>query len=409
MVEKRTELLKQNGRLGVFEETAKLDQVLMWGAPGIESVLGQLLPTDISCFETQFNVPGARQEFEAAKNILTTNGVNVIQVKDLFAQMVEEKGLRVNMGLDQLKENIAKRAFEYYKKYRGQEISDIEEVLGWVDQILDEDVEKYGEETTVFMNNTLSLANQLPMSNILYARDQSNVLGGTIVWSSMRHEIRQPEVHLFKTVLRHSGLLKSGKVEEIQVNGSGKFEGGDGIANGGIYYIGVGGRTNVEGVMQAAGSILNNGKGQRLMIPIDYERDLGEKGEMDAMHLDTIWMPSDKNEIVACQDEVKRRQLLEITKTSTGLKISNIGWFADHLDKRGVDLVPLTKEEQERYAPNFLNLGDGKVVLSLADGNDLMVELGKKGKTVYNADLKNITKGFGGLHCMTASIRREML
>ena len=143
------------------------------------------------------------------------------------------------------------------------------------------------------------------------------------------------------------------------------------------------------------------------MVPIDAERDRGLKDEMDAMHLDTIWMPSGENEIVACGDEVERRDLLEIVKDKTGgLEIIERGRFLDHLAERGIDLVPLTKYEQERYAPNFLNLGNNIIVLSLAEGNKLTEELGKRGKKVYDANLQNITKGYGGLHCMTASIKR---
>ena len=44
------EILAENRALKVNEETSKLSKVLMWGAPGSETVLGQLLPSKISCF-----------------------------------------------------------------------------------------------------------------------------------------------------------------------------------------------------------------------------------------------------------------------------------------------------------------------------------------------------------------------
>jgi len=391
--------------LGVHEESAPLRKILMWGSPGAETILGQLLPKKLSCFEAQFDVLGARHEFGVAQTILKKEGIEIVQVKDLFADMVKKQNIEPTMDIESLSEEITKRAFDYYKKYRDQDISDIEEVLGWLPKVLKDDVEKYGEKTAVVMNKILSLDSPLPLSNVLYARDQSNLMENTWVWSSMRHEIRQPEVYLFKTVLSYSGILKPTEVTEVQISGDGRFEGGDGIVNGGNIYIGVGGRTNLEGILQAAPSMLSNGGS--ILVPIDHERDLGTKQEMDAMHLDTIWMPSDKNEIVACEDEVSRRRLLEIKNINGQIKVSDIGWFADHLAKRGVDLIPLTKEEQEKYAPNFLNLGDKRVVLSLAEGNKLTDRLGNKGKRVYNANLVNITKGYGGLHCMTASIVRE--
>lgn len=404
MDQERLEQLRKP-TLGVFEETATLREVLMWGPPGTEAVLGQLLPARISCFQTQFDVPAARREFEKARATLEREGVKVILVKDLCAQMIDGKKLAPEGSLVELKQKMTARALRYYKKYRVEGISCPDEVLPWLDAALTADVEKYGEGTAILMNEILSLKNDLPLANILYARDQSNLLGTTFIWSSMRHRIRQPEVHLYKTILNHSGVIRSNRLEQVQIKGKGKFEGGDGIASNGVFYIGVGGRSNLDGIMQAAPSILR--KHGRILIPYDQDRDQGLIPEMDAMHLDTIWMPCGPKTVVACTDEVARRKLLEVTVGLSGKpKITDIGWFADHLEQKGVELVPLTKDEQAKYAPNFLNLGHGKIVLSLADGNNLTTELTRRGKTVFNADLKNITKGYGGLHCMTASIKR---
>mgnify|MGYP001577039593 CR=1 FL=1 len=38
----------ESRNFGVFEETATLRRVLMWGAPGVECALAQLLPEKIS-------------------------------------------------------------------------------------------------------------------------------------------------------------------------------------------------------------------------------------------------------------------------------------------------------------------------------------------------------------------------
>lgn len=399
------QIKSKESTLGVFEETAPLKKVLMWGAPGVEAILGQLLPKKISLFKIQFNVPRARKEFTNVKALLEAEGVEVILVKDLFARMIKDKAQRPKTGIDDLKRNIETKAYSYNKQYGCRSIVDFDEILSWVDDVLKADVKKYGEDVAVLINEELALNNELPLSNVLYARDQSNLLGLTWIWSSMRHIIRQPEVHLFKTSINETGFFKQDKISQIQVSGNGMFEGGDAIANGGIFYMGVGGRTNLAGVRQIAEPILTSGG--RVMIPIDKERDLGTKSEMDAMHLDTIWMPVSENEIVACTEEIEQRKLLEIVNDpNRGLIFIDRGWFVDHLEKRNVKLIPLTKKEQEKYAPNFLNLGKGRVVLSLAEGNNLTKELGKRKIKVFNANLQEITKGFGGLHCMTASIKR---
>lgn len=399
----RGERIEQNG-LGVFEETAPLKKVLMWGAPGTEAVLGQLLPKSISCFESEFNVLGARAEFENAKNILESQGVEVISVKDLLATFFKNEGIKPTIKLDDLSNELKERGIKYHDHYGNRGTSEIG-VLDWVDTILTEDAEKYGEEMAIAINRVLSLGQKFPLANILYARDQSNLIGDTLVWSSMRYEIRQPEVELFKMILNSSGIFENSGVLQTQVE-NGKFEGGDGIASGGIYYIGVGGRSNLEGIMGAAPTILRNGG--RLMIPFDEKRNAGGKNEMDAMHLDTIWMPCGVNQVVGCIEEIKQRKLLEVVvdKETGNPTTIDKGWFADHLEEKDMEFIPLTKDEQKQYAPNFLNLGNGKIVLSLAKGNNLTQELAKRGKKVYNANLLNITKGYGGLHCMTAAIKR---
>ena len=405
MVDERREKLGSSRELGVFEETAKLKTVLMWGAPGAETALGQLLPKDVSCFEEEFDVPKARKEFEDAKAILERNGVEIIQVKDLFAKMIEDKGIEPEITIDQLKVAVMSKACELYKEYPEQDPKKFEDVLCWVDEAIDSDAKKYGEKVAIVINQRLSLSNKLPMANVLYARDQSNLLGNTLVWSSMRHEIRQPEVELFKEVLSHSGIYEEGAIKKVQVTGEGRFEGGDGIVSGGICYIGVGGRTNMKGIIQVANSILDDGL--RLMVPIDIDRDLHLLPEMDTMHLDTMWMPFEENGTVACMREVDRRRLWEIKRIADGkLTVIDQGTFAEHMAERGMDIVQIDKDAQKGYAPNLLNLGNKKVVLSRSDTNNLTEELAEKGISSEDAALQETTKGFGGLHCMTASISR---
>ena len=414
---------KQGVELGVYEETEKLNLVMMWGLPGAETILGQMLPKDASLFEESFDVIKAREELKNAMDLLEKNGVEIFKVKDRWAEMIESKGIKSEMSMDDLKQRVREKGEYFYNKYRGdrenenggEDSADLD-VLDLLDGVLDEDVRRYGENAAVIINQRLSLSGfrdekldeSLPLSNIFYARDQSNLLGKTLVWSSMRHEIRKPEVEIYKEVVRHSGILEGYGINEVEVQNDGDkgfFEGGDGIPNNGIVYIGIGGRTDLEGVKQIAEPILR--EGLRLVVERDRKRsNLGEN-EMDAMHLDTYWMPLGINEIVMCEEEVDRRRSYEfLLDEKNQLTLQYLGDFRDHLAERKITEVPLTKEEQLRYAPNFLNLGNGKVILSLAKGNELTSKLEGKGMIVLNADLQEVTKGHGGLHCATAALSR---
>ena len=422
--------------LGVFEESSELKKVMMWGLPGAETVLGQLLPKSKSCFEKSFDVLKARTELQAARELIESHGAEVFIVKDEWAKMINDRGIDSGQTMFELKQELRERGvylFDKYKIDREKEISTEKhnvlkeggvfeepaglEVLDILNQVLDADVEKYGENAAVVMNRKLSLegytckdGEKLPLSNMFYTRDQSNLLGKTWVWSSMRHDIRKSEVSIYKEVVRYSGLLQDQDITEIEVReneGRGLFEGGDGIVNNGIAYIGLGGRTDLDGIMQIAKPILESGL--RVLVVRDRERSRMDKDHMDAMHLDTFFMPTDVNQAVACEDEIAKRKVYEIIcddAKELGVRPIYLGTFQEHLNDRGVEMVPITKEEQLAYAPNFLNLGQDDIILSRTDKNNLIHELTIRGKEVSNVDFQEVTKGYGGLHCATASISR---
>jgi len=402
----KTETKKKEfeNRLEAYEEIAPLKKVMMWGEPGSEAVLAQLLPKEVSLFYDEFNVLEAREEFKGAVKLLESQGVEVVLVKDLLAEMIESTADYSEVSAEELIRELSLLGESYHDTHKGKEIADIG-ILDDLTEMVESDVIKYGENVAVRINQILSMNGELPLANVMYARDQSNLLGTAWIWSSMTHPIRRAEVALYRAALEHAGLFDSSGLDIVQVSGEGRLEGGDGIVHNGICYIGVGGRTNLKGVMQVAPSILN--QGLRLMVPYDVQRNRGAKSEMSAMHLDTYWMPCGDNQVVACIDEANQRILLEIVKTEKGdIEIVRLGKFGDHLVEEGFDVIPLTKAEQKDFAPNFLNLGNNRVVLSLSEGNDLEEELGKREIEVHSADLVNITKGYGGLHCMTAALQR---
>jgi len=402
------EIVETKQKLGVYEESDPLKRVLMWGPPGPEAVIAQVLPEKISCFLQSFDVTAAIGEYLRAESLLRDSGVEVISVKKLLAEQIRDEKTEPKLNRQELKKAIVAKTEKLYKEYEsdGAKKEDMTQ-LDSVGIMLEQDIESLGEREALVINEILSLSTRLPMANVLYARDQSNLAGSTFILSSMRHEIRQPEVKLYNSALKHSGILGNGGVRTIvQVSESGKFEGGDGIPFMGSYYIGLGGRSDWEGIKQIAPVILANGI-EKIVVARDRERSSGKANEMDAMHLDTIWMPSGADEVVACMQEVERRQVFEITLDKNGgLRVQPLGSFEDYMSKNKIKIVPITKDEQDHFAPNFLNLGNNHIILSLEEGSTLSKRLGESGKRVETADLINITKGYGGLHCMTAPIER---
>ena len=83
---KKSELTAQ-----VFSEIAPLKEVLVWGEPGIEALLGQLLPKSKSLFFSYYEVTKARDEFRGLQALIEREGVKVIRAKDATARLLKNQ------------------------------------------------------------------------------------------------------------------------------------------------------------------------------------------------------------------------------------------------------------------------------------------------------------------------------
>src|SRR5215213_10848979 len=75
----------------VFNETDLLEEVLVWGEPGCEALLGQLLPRTKSLFFSYYEVPQARAEFRRMQALIEGEGVTVTRAKDAVARMLKNQ------------------------------------------------------------------------------------------------------------------------------------------------------------------------------------------------------------------------------------------------------------------------------------------------------------------------------
>lgn len=394
------------GNLGVYEETAPLKEIVIWGEPGCETVLGQLLPEDVSLFWKSFDVPRARAEFRSMQQIIEVNGAKVIRMKDIIATHTEELPLiDIPKSIDELAIKIKERGKLYYKLYH---VGDLK-VLDWVDGILAEDVAQYGKKNAIWLNWSLSLSNGLPLSNIMYARDQSNTLGDGIVMSRMRWPIRQPEVDLFR-----KGYEILGYGDKLINLDQGYFEGGDAYIFNNNCLIGAGVRTSREAISQIYEGTKTSfeQRGIKMFAVINpvleshKPQSAGE--EMAAMHLDTFMMPLCGDKILACCDEVDQREVFWVHGDNGKVEFTVVSNLRDFLNLIEVGKVDISKPEQVLYSTNFLHLGNSKVIVPLEDVEHERVnqEMRNCGLDVIPANIRELVGGYGAVHCMTAAIKR---
>lgn len=409
----------------VFNETDILEEVLVWGEPGCEALLGQLLPKTRSLFFSFYEVPQARAEFRRMQALLEGEGVTVTRAKDAVAQMLKNQEVNnAPSSIRELKAELLSRADELYELHREHKIReleregirhDVDDIYAQVKKdlsvILEEDADTYGESAAVRLNHVLSLSHPLPLANIFYGRDQTQALTDKILLSSLRWDIRRPEVNIYK-----EALMELGYHESLVPVERGTIEGGDIAILGDTCFIGVGARTSysaAKDVCRKIGPLLNN-KGIQIVAVINkrHEEEAANYGaptdeHMHIMHLDMFWIPLADNLVMAYGEEVDQRTVIRLTRNSNQLITEEMGSLRVFLGAKGIDIINVTREEQENFATNLLNMGDQTLMVSLSRNKRVIAELESRGYRILNAEITKLVNGYGAVHCLTAPVRRK--
>ncbi|HEY2981567.1 MAG TPA: arginine deiminase family protein [Anaerolineales bacterium] len=414
-----------NPAVHVFNETSPLRQVMVWGEPGCEALLGQLLPKSQSLFFSYYEVPEARRELRKVQRMIEAEGIQVIRIKDAYVASLADKSFPdMPATMDELKRRLHQRADELYEAHRDAKAADLAQdglsigadevylqVKQDMDAILREDVESYGEAAAVKLNYVLSLSRPLPISNIVYGRDQSNALGGRIVLSIMRWEIRRPEVEIYAQALNHLGY--GSMLAHVE---QGTIEGGDSIIFGKTCYIGVGARTSMDAVVDVCRLIGDTLEEHDIDLVAVVNQKHAEESpartvptheHMQVMHLDTFWIPLDEKTVMGDGREIDQRRAVRVRRENGSIKQEDLGNFREYLSAQGLELIEVDQQEQKDFATNLLNLGNQRLLVSLSKNGRVIAELEKRGFRVLKADILKLVGGYGAVHCLTAPVLRD--
>jgi len=408
----------------ILDETHPLEEVMVWGEPGIEALLGQLLPKTRSLFRSYYEVPKARGEFACMSALLVNEGIRVIRAKDATVRLLEKRVIpSLPESIGELKHELYQRAGFFFETYCQTKEIDLRrdgvnltpeavyhEVKQDLENILEQDIAIYGESGAIRLNYLLSLSKPWPMANIFYGRDQSQVIADRVILSSLRWNIRKPEVKIYKDALYELGYDSS--ITDIR---EGAIEGGDVALLGNICYIGVGARTTMNAVkdlVRQIGSILEKNKIQ--MVAVVNKKQEEESNffisptteHMQVMHLDMFWIPLAPDLVMAYTDELDRREAVLVTQEKGRIITQRLGSFREFLRSMKIDILEVTEAEQKNFATNLLNLGNRKVVAALSSNSRVNVELEKRGFLVKFAELTKLVDGYGAVHCLTAPMKR---
>lgn len=408
----------------VYGETQPLEEVLVWGEPGIEALLGQLLPKSKSLFFSYYEVQEARKEFRYLQSLVEKENILFTRAKDAMAARLKHQEIpNEPKSLIELEERLLARADEYYKIHKERKIEDFSregihrdinavhsQIKKDIKNILQEDTEAYSETSAIRLNFLLSLAHPLPLANIFYGRDQSQVLASKIVLSAVKWEIRKPEVAVFK-----EALIELGYKDSLVELDRGTFEGGDVAMFGDTCFIGIGARTSmsaVKNLTRKIGPFLEREKVQIIGVVNQRHEDEADlhgsptDEHMKLMHLDMFWIPLEPHLVLAFGDEIDRRKIIRISYGAGGFITEELGSFRQFHANKAIEVIEVSRQEQENFATNLLNLGNKTVIVALSTNKRVIKELENRGYRVLSAELNKLVSGYGATHCLTAPIRR---
>ena len=288
----------------------------------------------------------------------------------------------------------------------------------------------------------INITERDPLANLYFMRDQQAVTDRGIFLSRMSKPQRRHEPAFTRLLWSLMGLPIAHETSDPAT-----FEGGDFIPMKDFALLGTGDRTNAAGVGQMLGHGLSFREVGVVHQPSHPLIPSDEPNPMIDMHLDTYFNVAGKGVVIGSELLLKRARVdvyhREGKSYRKEAKATNLH---DYIRAKGFEIINLSTLEQMSYASNFLCIKDRTV---LAIESDLIVkrvldnlafnakadpkrygallaqarrdyqaflssgqifphrrEMYQSGIDIYAIDLKNITGGYGGAHCMTAVIER---
>ena len=379
---------------------------------GMSLQLGGLHPR-ASLYEKPVNLEAAKSAHAEFRRIMRNNGVRVLTVREILSYGTEE-----HVGARSELEDFAMLALTY-KLADGASLESIEpedrhyvgddykrKVLEHmsVQQLID----------TILTNPTVHLAPSyrdtgltatysfVPLSNLVYTRDQQITTARGIVMGRLRSPQRNLEVSLMRFSLEKLGLKVIGGIEE-----PGYLEGGDFIAvNPDLAMVGIGLRSNEAACHQLMDQDLL-GTRRFAIVRDEFEQ------HQDRMHLDCVFSVLSDTCCLMLEEmmgaEAPTRRLVdEYVKGADGkyaLGRQSIE-FSAYMESNGFKIIPIAAKDQLEYACNVLNLGNERIISVHQSTARQIVRSPHFHGDVQYIDYSPITSMYGAVHCSSQVVKR---
>ncbi len=421
--------------LQIAAEWDRLTEVMVH-EPEIEIEYAMLSPRPF-LFERIFRTSKAVEEHRRLQETLKGEGVKVSILRQLivgtadedpaFRRLLEDKvrQLVIFYGSRELSE---KAKEEFRKNISGLDSLNLFHILTLEPAI---NLKKTADGTP----NYPTIYSNIPLANLYFMRDQQAVGNRGVIVGNMRSLQRRKETEITEFVLKNS--FRVGNVSRIE--GEDFFEGGDFIPARDFALIGIGTRTNRSGALAAMQSGMLDFKEIGVVEnPLYSFMEGAPRDPMVNMHLDTYFNIADSGVAVTSVELAKKAETEVFVREGTVYKSSGKTRLYDFLKDRGYSFVDLSVAEQVSYSSNFLTISGSKIVAVRSEnvlrkllgdsvlpqsvvrivkesmsssGTEKMFPFSKAvkehGIDAIDLDLSELTGGYGGAHCMTASLSRN--
>ncbi len=409
--------------INVRSEIGPLKKVLLH-RPGNE--LLNLTPDTLTrlLFDDIPFLPDAQKEHDEFANILKTNGVEVVYLEDLMAEVlqingnIEDKFLRqfiLEAGIKTPKyKNLV---FEYLKSF----VNKKELVLKTMEGIKLIEINRAKRDVEKSLVDLVSEESDFladPMPNLYFTRDPFASCGNSAILNKMYSVTRSRETIYAEYIFRYHPDYKIEKLYDRYLPYH--IEGGDVLnLNEHILAVGISQRTEAGAIDQLAKNCFKDPN-----CKIDTILAFNIPVSRAFMHLDTVFTQIDYDKFTFHPGIMETLQVFEITEgdipdSDEDLNVVEVkGSLEEILEKylgRKITLIPCaggekTSAEREQWndGTNTLCIAPGVVVVYNRNNitNNILREHGIK---VFEMTSAELSRGRGGPRCMSMPLVREDL
>ena len=401
--------------VNVKSEIKPLKKVLLH-RPGREllnltpNTLEELLFDDIPFLKV------AQEEHDAFAQILRDNGVEVVYLEDLAAEVLDSDPALREQFLKQWIEEAGIRTDRYQKiifDYMQDNYPDAKEfVMKTMEGINLTELHTDKSNSLVDLVSESSKMVIAPMPNLYFTRDPFASIGSGVSINRMYSVTRNRETIYAEYIFKYHPDFQ-GTPEYYSRYNTFHIEGGDILnINDHVLAIGISQRTEPDAIDAIAHNIFNDETS-----PVDTILAFYIPNNRAMMHLDTVFTQIDVDKFTIHPGIMGPLTVFEITPEGDGIKVKEMNdTLEDILEKyvgNPVELIPCgggdriaAEREQWNDGSNTLCIAPGKIVVY--ERNDVTNKvLRDKGLDLIIVPSAELSRGRGGPRCMSMPIWRE--